>query len=68
MEQPLIVRYTQRVVTRLVLAVPQILKNQQWLIKEYLLRLRLENSMLLRALSGVALIPIEANYLCRVDH
>ena len=49
-------------------AVPCIFNNEQGIIKKNTFRLRLTNVMFVRALAAVAVVPLEADNLPKVDH
>lgn len=68
MELPILIRPSQGVISRLFLAMRDVIQNEQWLIKENLLRFGLDNTMFLRAFSGISIVPIEARYRCHVNH
>ena len=63
-----VIRPPQGVPPGLVLAVSTILQQEERLVEEHLLRLRLADVVLLGALAGVAVVPVEALDPRPVDH
>ena len=59
MEPPAVVRVTEGMIPRLLIAVLLVL-DHEWLIQEYLLRLRTADVVLFRALTAVSVVPIKA--------
>jgi hypothetical protein len=49
-------------------AVPVVLENEQWLVEERLLSLRLADAMLVSALALIPRVPIEADDALPIDH
>ena len=68
MKLPTIIGSSQRVISRFLLAMNDILQKKQRLVEEKLLCFGLDDIMLLRALPGITLIPVEPRYLRQVNH
>src|SRR5258708_35913469 len=47
---------------------PCILDNNQWIVEEDALRFRLTDAMFIRALAAIAIVPVKACDLVKVDH
>jgi hypothetical protein len=67
-ELPTIIGFAQSVASRFLLTVSAVVQKKQRLVKENLLCFGLDNVMLLRAFSGISIIPVKANYLRQVNH
>jgi hypothetical protein len=67
-QTPAIVRTAQSVKTRLNLAVPGIVEQQQRLVEKDLLRLRLTDPVLVHTLARVSSIPLKALASRQINH
>ena len=68
MELPTIIGFAQSVASRFLLTVRAVVHKKQRLVKENLLGFGLDNVVLLRAFSGISIIPVKADYLRQVNH
>jgi hypothetical protein len=68
MELPTIISSSQRVISRFLLAMRDVIQKKQGLVKEKLLCLRLADVMLFQAFSGISFVPVESRYLRQVNH
>jgi hypothetical protein len=68
MELSTIIGFTQRLTSHFLLTVRDVIQEKQGLIKENLLGFGLDNVMLLRAFSGISIIPVKAGYLHQINH
>lgn len=68
MELPTIISLAQSMASGFLLTVRDVVQKKQRLIEENLLCFGPDYIMLLRALPGISIIPVEATYLCQVNH
>ena len=61
MQQSAIVSYAQGVIACLFEALRQVVQEQQRLIEKNLFRLGLNNTVFIRAFSGIPFVPVEAD-------
>ncbi len=67
MQQPPGKGLAESVVSGLLVTVPCVVQQQQWVVEEDLLGLRLSHAMLL-VLAGIAVVPAETCDLLKIDH
>lgn len=67
MQQPSSIGLTQGMKTRLAGAVPAIRQYKERIVKKDLLRIRLANAVFV-ILAAVAIIPVKAGYLGKINH
>src|SRR5258707_7218329 len=68
MKQPVQRSLSQGIETLLSVTMPCILDNDQWIVEEDAFRLRLTDAVFVRALAAVAIVPVKASDLVKVDH
>jgi len=68
MQQPAGLRFSQGMKSRLTLAVPYVFNDQQRCVEKHLLSFGLQDSMFVRTLSAISVIPIETFKLIETDH